>query len=177
MVFHEEYTHRKHILVIGQSDKDRKKYIDEIITKSDKAIYRFKRGITSFRDYIKQVRKIFPFIPLDWNIQNPKKWTLNQIWDFHLDWTNNTSNVLIVLEEFQKIEEEWKIAIVKDYFTTSYYQEKANKSNLNFQLIITLPEESELIEKVAFEFGLNENEKRDSNQIIKGKLKIINLDW
>ncbi|WP_282068312.1 hypothetical protein [Olleya namhaensis] len=173
----EKYTDKKHLLIVGKSENERKKYVDNIISTSDKVIYRFKRNLKDFDEYIEEVRNIFPFIPYSWDEQNPKKWTLNQIWDFHLDWTDNTFNILIVLEEFDEIEDNWKTEIIRDYFTTSYDQEKENKSNLNFQLILTLEKENELIKNVISEFGLNENEKRTEEQIINGKLKIINLEW
>lgn len=173
----DEYTDKKHLLIIGNSEEQRKKYVDNIISNSNKVIYRLERNLNSFYEYIDEVRNVFPFIPYNWDEQNPKKWTLNQVWDFHLDWTYDTINILIVFEEFDKIEDNWKTEIIRHYFTTSYCQEKANKSKLNFQLILTLKEENELVTKVISKFALNEDEKRTEEQIIDGKLKIINLDW
>jgi hypothetical protein len=178
MIFKEEkYTDKKHLLVVGKTEKERVKYVDNIISNSDKVIYRIKRNLNNFDEYIEQVRNIFPFIPHNWNEQNPKKWTLDQIWDFHLDWTDDTNSILIILEEFEKIEDDWKTEIIRNYFTTSYDQEKNNQPNLNFQLILTLQEENELMKKVISKFGLNENEKRTEKQVVEGKLKIINLEW
>lgn len=178
MIFDKEkYTDKKHLLIVGKSEKERKNYVENIISTSNKVIYRFKRHINDFDEYIEQVRNIFPFIPFNWDEQNPKKWTLNQIWDFHLDWTDDTFNILIILEEFDEIEDNWKTEIIRDYFITSYNQEEIGKSNLNFQLILTLKQENELIKNAVSKFGLNENEKRTKEQIINGKLKIINLEW
>ncbi|MFD2034020.1 hypothetical protein ACFSKL_04415 [Belliella marina] len=171
-----KYTDKKHILIVGKSEKERKDYVDDIIATTDKVVYRFERNLNDFDEYIEQVRNLFPFIPYNWNEQNPKKWTLNQIWDFHLDWTDDTFNILIILEEFDKIEDNWKTEIIRDYFTTTYDQEKARKSHLNFQLILTLPEENQLIKNVVSEFGKDVNEKRSEEQIIHGKLEVINLE-
>ena len=167
----------KHLLIVGKSEIERKKTVDKLVATSDKVIYRLQPNLISFDNYIEEVRNKFPFIPLGWNEQNKKKWTLNQIWDFHLDWTDDTFNILIILEEFNKIEENWKTEIIRDYFITSYYQEKERKSKVNFQLILTLQEEGDLIEKVTSLIGFSENEKRTEEQVINGKLKIINLDW
>lgn len=177
MTFHQEkYTDKKHLLIVGKSEKERKNYVDNIISSSNKVIYRFERNLNNFDEYLEQVRNIFPFIPYNWDEQNPKKWTLNQVWDFHFDWTDDTNSILIILEEFEKIEDEWKIEIIRDYITTSYDQEEANKSNLNFQLIFTLPEENELLQKVISQFALNENEKRTEEQVVKGKWEVVNLE-
>lgn len=167
----------KHLLIIGNSKLKRKKYVDELISKTNKVVYRFQYNLNSFDNYIEQVREIFPFVPLGWKEQNPKKWSLDQIWDFHLDWTNYTSGILIILEEFEKIEEEWKMEIIRDYLITSYWQEKEKTSKLNFQLIITLRDKKDLIEKIIPKIGLHKNEKRTQEQVVKGKLEVINLDW
>lgn len=176
-LLNEKYNEKKHFLIIGKTEKERKRYVDLITSKSNRVIYRFKQNLKSFNDYIEQVRNIFPFIPISWDEQNPKKWTLNQIWDFHLDWTDDTKSILIVLEEFEKIEENWKVQVLRDYFTTSYEQEQIGNSSLNFQLILTLPDEVDLIKKVTSALGTRENEKRTKEQIMKGKLEILNLDW
>jgi len=173
----EKLTEKKHYLIVGKSEIERKKHIDSLISYSNRVRYRFERNLNSFDDYIEQVRRVFPFIPYNWDEQNPKKWTINQVWDFHLDWTYDTNNILVILEEFEKIEDKWKIEIIRDYFTTSYDQEEASKSNLNFQLILSLPEENELIQQVISKFVLKENDKRTGEQVVLAKLEIINLEW
>lgn len=120
---------------------------------------------------------MFPFVPLGWDEQNPKKWTLNQVWDFHLDWTDDAKSILIIIEEFENIEDNWKQEIIRDYFTASYDQETEGNSWLNFQLILTLPQfDSDLMEKVINDLGLRENEKRTQKQVIEGKLLVVDLD-
>ena len=167
---------KKHLLVIGKSEKERHEFVDNVVETSSKQVYRFPTNIKNYYEYIDQVRTLFPFIPINWEEQNPNKWTYNQVWDFHLDWTDNTHSILIVIEEFGKMEEKWKVAILRDYLTTSYNQEAPNKSHLNFQLIVTQQEEDNLVEKLSAVFGLNENESRTAQQVILGKLEVINLD-
>jgi hypothetical protein len=166
----------KHLLIIGKDFKDRHIYINELVKETNKIIYKFQPNIQTFDEYIEQVRKLFPFIPTNWKEQNPNKWTINQIWDFHLDWTENTHDILIIIEEFGQLEENWRLEIIRDYLTTSYYQECKNVEKINFQLIISQDSDDDLIEKLVPIFGLKENEKRTIRDIILGKLAIIDLN-
>nr|WKN34900.1 hypothetical protein K4G66_21225 [Tunicatimonas sp. TK19036] len=168
---------KKHLLIVGKSERERHDFVNRLISTSNKQTYKFPPHIERFDQYIDQVRKLFPFVPIYWNEQNPKKWTINQVWDFHLDWTNNTHSILIVIEEFGKMEKEWKIEILGHYLTTSYDQEHPNKSNLNFQLIVTQQEEDHLVDKLSSVLELRDREKRTNKQVIQGKLQVINLNW
>jgi hypothetical protein len=167
---------RKHILIVGKNSNERHNFLNGLIKGENKIVYRFRPNIQTFSEYIEQVRELFPFIPTTWQEQNPKKWTRNQIWDFHLDWTNNTYSILIVIEEFGDMEIKWKYEIIKDYIQTSYYQEGQNGNSLNFQLIITQEKNEGIVEILTPIFGLNEKETRTEEQVILGKLKIIDLD-
>lgn len=167
---------RKHIIIVGRKHDDRRKFLNDLIASTDKQVYRLSPNLRTFDDYIEQVRKIFPFVPTDWKEQNPKNWTRNQIWDFHLDWTENTHSILIIIEEFGEMEPDWKVKIIRDYIQTSYYQEGKSNGQLNFQLIVTQDKDGDLIAKMIPIFGLTENEKRTEEQVILGKLKVINLD-
>ena len=88
----------KHLLVVGKDKIDRHKFVKNILDSSDKQIYKIPPGVKRFEDYIEHVRRTFPFIPENWDEQNPNKWTLNQVWDFHLDWTEKTRNILILID-------------------------------------------------------------------------------
>jgi hypothetical protein len=170
-----EKIYRKHVLVVGKSSADRSKFADGIIAASNKVLYRFPKEIRSFDEYIEQVRTLFPFVPKAWHEQNPKKWTRNQVWDFHLDWTDNTHSILIIIEEFGGMEESWKTEIIRDYLTKSYDQEQPNRAGLNFQLIVTQEQEDGLVERLSESIGLNEDEKRTGMQVVLGKLQVVDL--
>ena len=169
-------VYQKHLIVVGKSEVERHQFVQHLIETSSKLVYKFPPGIKSFDEYIEHVRRIFPFIPVNWDEQNPNKWTLNQVWDFHSDWTDNTHSILMVIEEFGKMEEEWKIEILRHYLSTSYYQEEPGKSYPNFQLIVTQDEDDDIIDKIIPSFGLKEDEKRTEKQIIEGKMDLINLE-
>ncbi|SDK66313.1 hypothetical protein SAMN05421823_103221 [Catalinimonas alkaloidigena] len=169
-------TEKKHLLIVGKSAEARHELVNSLVETSNRQVYRFPANIERFDEYLEHMRRLFPFVPINWKEQNPKKWTLNQIWDFHLDWTDHTHSILIVIEEFGEMEERWKIEILRDYFSKSYYQEQPNTSRSNFQLIVTQQEEGNMIDKLSSVFGLKEHEKRTATQVIQGKLEVINLD-
>src|SRR5687768_495521 len=132
---------RKHILIVGKKREDRLRFLNDLIAGTNKLVYRFPPNLQTFDEYIEQVRKLFPFVPTNWDEQNPKKWTRNQVWDFHLDWTENTHSILVILEEFGEMDTDWKFEIIRDYFQRSYYQEDQNSGRPNFQLIVTQDKE------------------------------------
>ena len=167
---------RKHILIVGKKRDDRNRFLNDLITGTNKLVYRLPPNLRTFNEYIEQVRKLFPFVPTNWKEQNQRNWTRNQVWDFHLDWTENTHSILIILEEFGEMEVNWRTEIIRDYLQTSYYQEGQNDGRLNFQLIVTQDKDDDLVEKMISSIGINDNEKRTKEQVILGKLKIINLD-
>lgn len=167
---------RKHLLIVGGKKDDRHKFLNDLLSGTNKEVYRLSPNLRTFDEYIEQIRKLFPFVPTNWKEQNPTNWTRNQVWDFHLDWTENTHSILIIIEEFGDMESAWKVKIIRDYIQTSYYQEEQNKGLPNFQLIVTLDKDDGLVENLIPIFGLNDNETRTEEQVIMGKLKIIDLD-
>lgn len=167
---------RKHLVIVGKKADDRLRFLKDLVAGTNKQVYRFPPKLQTFDEYIEQVRKLFPFVPANWEEQNPNKWTRNQVWDFHLDWTEATHSILIILEEFGEMDTDWRHKIIRDYLQTSYNQEEQNDARLNFQLIVTQDKDDGLVEKMASILGLNETEKRTEVQVILGKLKIIDLD-
>jgi hypothetical protein len=167
---------RKHLLIVGGKRDDRHEFLNDLISGTNKQVYRLSPNLRTFDEYIEQARKLFPFVPTNWKEQNPKNWTRNQVWDFHLDWTENTHSILIIIEEFGEMEPNWKVEIIRHYIQTSYYQEGQNNGRLNFQLIVTQDKEDGLVDKIIPVFGLVDNEKRTEEQVILGKVKVINLD-
>lgn len=61
---------KKHLLVIGKSKEERRRFIDSVVEISSNQVYRFSTNIKSYHEYIDQVRKLFPFIPVNWKEQN-----------------------------------------------------------------------------------------------------------
>jgi hypothetical protein len=167
---------KKHLLIVGKSKTERRTFLNNIISATDKIIYRFPADIRTFDEYIEQVRILFPFIPINWHEQNPKKWTRNQVWDFHLDWTNNSHSILIIIEEFGSMDESWKLEILRAYIMKSYYDEKKKAYKSSFQLIITQEQEENIINQLSEMVSLNEGERRTGIQMVLGKLKVIDLE-
>ena len=167
---------KKHILIVGKTQVDRSEFLNGLIAGTNNLVYRFPPFLRTFDEYIEEVKKLFPFVPANWKKQNPKKWTKDQVWDFHLDWTEYTHSILIIIEEFGEMEAPWKVEIIRDYIQKSYYQEGQHNGRPNFQVIVTLDKDYNLVEKIIQAFGLTDKETRTEEQVILGKLKIIDLD-
>ncbi|MFZ1789116.1 MAG: hypothetical protein WAT92_12415 [Saprospiraceae bacterium] len=74
------------------------------------------------------------------------------------------------------MEAPWKVEIIRDYIQKSYFQEGQHNGRPNFQVIVTLDKDDNLVEKIIQAFGLTDNETRTEEQVILGKLKIIDVD-
>lgn len=164
---------KKHLFITGKSEKERSSLIDEISKQMNMQIYRFNSKTNSFESYIKQVDKLFPYKIVDYH--KGKKWNLDQIWDVHLDWMFNNYNNLIILEEFDKLPQNWSVEILRDYLQKSYELETKGSNKINFRLICSLENIDKILVNLTNSIRLNENEKRTSEQFINGKIKIYHI--
>lgn len=95
----------------------------------------------------------------------------DQILDFHRDWiTDNHS--LIILEEFQNMEERWKLDVLRSYIEEVAFRKKDQKS---IHLIISQENEKKLLEKLSNENWFSGNDNRTERQIIDGSFEIIEI--
>jgi len=159
---------KKHVLIYGKSEVDRKSFIDQIIEKTNFETFRFPKGMKSIDEYIEFVRTNKLYEP--WYAKKGK-FGSNQILDFHRDWiTENHS--LIILEEFQNMEERWKLDLLKSYLEEVAFRKKGQKI---IHLIISQENQNGLLNLLDKVFGIPENEKRTKRQIIDGSLEIIEI--
>ncbi len=100
-----EKLNKKHLLIIGGTNVQRQKLIDEIIKGSNYEFFRFPKQMRTIDDYIDFVRKEKLYQP--WYSKKGKFGT-NQVLDFHRDWISE-NNSLVVMEEFQEMEQIWKM--------------------------------------------------------------------
>jgi len=159
---------RKHLLLIGGSENDRRHFINEMIVKVNYEVHRFPRKMTSLYNYIDFVRKENLFDP--WYTQKGKFGT-NQMLDFHWDWVSE-SNSLVILEEFQEMEETWKLELIKLYINQIENRKKGEKK---VHLMVTQEEEENLIDKLCKKIEIEEYQRRTKRQIIEGSLQIIDI--
>jgi len=99
------------------------------------------------------------------------KFGSNQILDFHRDWISDNHS-LIIMEEFENMEERWKIDLLKSYIDEIATRKKNQRV---IHLIISQENNNELLDKIEKEIWASENDKRIKKQIVEGSLEIIEM--
>lgn len=164
-----EKLNKKHLLIIGGTDVQRQKLIDDIIKGSNYEFFRFPKQMRTIDDYIDFVRKEKLYQP--WYSKKGKFGT-NQVLDFHRDWISE-NNSLVVMEEFQEMEQIWKMDLLKSYIDQIKNRKKGEKT---IRLIISQENENGLIDDLSTEFYGNEKDQRTPIQIIKGSIELVEIE-
>ncbi len=159
---------KKHLLIIGGSAKERHNLISEIITKVNFETFRFPKKMKLLDEYIQHIRK--EKLYNSWYTQKGNFGT-NQMLDFHWDWVSD-SNSLVIIEEYQQMEERWKLELIRIYLQIIDDRKKGQKT---IHLIITQQNEDDLMNKLSENVYIRENERRNKRQVVEGSLKVINL--
>ncbi len=163
-----EILKKKHLLVIGKTEVDRKNFITEIIKTADYETFRFPAKMATFDDYFYAMKKMQLYEP--W--YEAKRYNGHAIWDFHEAWIYQ-NNSLIVLEEVQNMEVRWKNEIIRIYINVIDYKTKGKDT---VHLIISQNEEANLIEELANSMQpIRNNERRTKKQIVEQNLQIIDI--
>lgn len=159
---------KKHLLIIGGTATQRQQMIDELINQANFECFRFPINMRTIDDYVGFVRKAQLYRP--W-YEKKGKYGLNQVLDFHRDWIRE-NNALVVMEEFQQMEEIWKLDLLQTYLAEVENRKKGQKI---IHLIISQPHEAGLVDKLCEVIRLKENEKRTERQVVEGSLSIFEM--
>ncbi|MEM6684344.1 MAG: hypothetical protein AAF617_01000 [Bacteroidota bacterium] len=100
-----------------------------------------------------------------------KKYNSNQILEFHYDWISQ-NNSLFIIEEFEYMEETWRIELLRIFINEN---ESHKKNEKKIHLIISQQEEDGLINKLSEVIHYREKERRIRTQVVEQNLKIIDL--
>ena len=159
---------RKHLIIVGKSEIDRTAFINQIISRVDYSTFRFPKGIKTLYDYIDFVRanKLYEA----W-YSKKGKFRTNQILDFHRDWISESKNSLIIMEEFQEMEQGWNLDILRSYMDEIAFRTKNQKA---IHLIITLESENNLLENLSKAIG-QPDDNRTQQQIVNGAFELLDL--
>jgi len=158
---------KKHLLIIGKSEIERRKFITDLITSVNLEVFRFPSSMKLFNEYCDFIKKEKLYKPS----YHAKTYNGNQILDFHWDWISE-NNSLIIIEEFDKMEESWCIELLRIYLNEIENRKKGEKK---IHLIISQRDENGLTEKLSKVIYLRETERRTKKQIIEQNLKIIDI--
>ncbi len=159
---------KKHLLIVGKTETDRTNFINQIISKINYETYRFPKRMKSIYDYVEVVRAKNLFEP--WYNKRGKFGT-NQVLDFHRDWISE-NNSLVIMEEFQEMEESWKLDILRSYLNEVAFRKKNQKV---IHLIISQETENDLLAKLGDQIGVPDDDRRTKKQIIDGGIEIIEI--
>jgi len=98
-----------------------------------------------------------------------KSYNANQILDFHWDWiAENNSHV--VIEEFDFIEEKWKMELIRVFFNEISNRKKGEDK---IKIILSKDSANGLIENLSN--LIFKDKKRSKSQIIEQNLKLVNI--
>ncbi|MFD2561858.1 hypothetical protein [Aquimarina rubra] len=158
---------KKHLLIIGKSKIERRKFINDLIVGVNFEVFRFPSNMKLFDEYYDFIKteKLYE----TW--YDAKSFNGNQILDFHWDWITE-NNSLIIMEEFGRMEERWRIELLRIYLNEIENRKKGEKK---IHLIISQENENGLIEKLAKVINVGENERRTEKQIVEQNLEIIDI--
>ena len=160
--------YKKHLLIVGGDKTQRQKLIDEIITQANLDFFCFPIGMKTIDKYIDFVRKENMYQA--W-YSKKGKFGSNQILDFHRDWILE-NNSLVILREFQEMEQSWKMDIIGTYIEQIENKKKGEKA---IKLIISQEDENNLIEDLTREIYIKDGERRTKSQIIEGNIEVIEV--
>ena len=159
--------YRKHILIVGKSQVERRRVINQVIVNIDFPVVRFPAGMKSLYDYVDFVKEAKLFAP--W--YKAKKYNTNQIMDFHSDWISD-SNSLVIMEEVDEWEETWKVEYLRIYIDEIENRKKGEKK---IHLLVSQNEENGLIDQLAQKMYVRDNERRTRRQIVEQNLSVITI--
>jgi len=158
---------KKHLLICGKSETERAQFINQVVTKVHYSILRFPKGMKSLYDYLDFVRAKKLYEP--WYTKKGKFGT-NQILDFHRDWISDSSH-LVIMEELQKMEDDWHINLIRLYLDEIVNRKKGEKV---VHLIISQESENGLLDKLCEAIGVP-NDNRTKRQIFNGCFEQIEI--
>lgn len=158
---------KKHLLIVGKSEIERRNFVSCIIENANYETFRFPSKMTLFGEYCDFIKKEQLFKPS----YEAKSYNTNQILDFHRDWIAE-NNSLLVLEEFDFMEERWKIELLRIFLNE---KENCKKGVDKIKVILSQDSENGLFDKLSNVINSKEYEKRTNRQIIEQNLELINI--
>ena len=163
-IMDENFTFQKHILIVGKTQIERYKSLNQILANCNLELIKFPVSMKSFPDYLNivQSKKLFSSF-----YESKGKYNLNQILDFHIDWIAD-NNCLFVFEEFQNIKDGFGLEIMRIMINNL----EANHKSAT-KIIMTLEDETELINNL-YEI-VNETKYKTKVQVLESNLQVITL--
>lgn len=155
---------QKHILICGKSELERHQVLNEILIQSNLETILFPKSMKLFSEYLDIVQSKKLFQP---HYETKGKYNSNQVLDLHIDWIAENS-CLFVLEEFQSMENSWKLEILRLLINNlETNQQSATKA------VITIDNSTELITNLYK--IVNKTDYKTKEQVVDSIFQIIDL--
>lgn len=151
----------KHLIIIGGKKVDRHNLINGVVQEANLQTFIFPKEMETIDQYLTTVRKEKMFNA--WYEQK-RQFGSNQLLDFHRDWLME-NNSLIILEEFQHMNQSWQIDLLKTFFEAHDHR---TKGSCGAHLIVTFKSENSILEELAEMIFVPSQEKRTRIQLIRG---------
>ena len=158
---------KKHLLIIGKSEIERRNFVNNIIQSVNLETFRFPPKMRLFDEYLDFIKKEKLYTPF----YKAKSYSGDQIFDFHFDWISE-NNSLVVMEEFDFMEERWRIELLRIYLNVIENRKKGEKK---IRLVISQETEKGLVEQLSKVIDIRENERRTEKQIVEQNMEIIDI--
>ena len=158
---------KKHLLIVGKSEIERRNFVSYIIENANYETFRFPSKMRLFDEYYDFIKKQKLYKPS----YQAKSYNGNQILDFHWDWIAE-NNSLLVIEEFDFMEEKWKMELIRIFLNEINNRKKGEDK---IKVILSQDSENGLIENLSNLINFKDNEKRSKRQIIEQNLELINI--
>lgn len=157
---------KKHLLIVGNSEIARRNFVNYIIENVNYETFRFPAKMRLFNEYYEFIKKQKLYKPS----YQAKSYNANQILDFHWDWIAE-NNSLLVIEEFDFMEEKWKMELIRVFFNEISNRKKGEDK---IKIILSQDSANGLIENLS-NLIFKDNKKRSKSQIIEQNLKLVNI--
>lgn len=159
---------KKHVLIVGKSETERRSFINDLLSKVNMETFRSSLYMENIDDYINFIKRNKMYAPF----YEAKSYSSDQILDFHWSWIAETHGVLVILEEFDRMEQIWKLQILKDYIQAV---ENRTKGQQVIKLIVSQQEENELLKELETIIDVTETDRRTKSQALLQSLAVVDL--
>lgn len=154
-------------MIVGKTEIERRLFVTEVIENANYETYRFPPKMRLSDEYLEFVVKNKLYVPF----YKARKYNLNQIIEFHEDWLEQ-NNSLLVLEEIDYMEKEWKIDLLKTLISLN---DSRSKNAKTIRVIFSQDDENDLVELLSDTVKLSEDENRSPRQVIEQNLQVLSI--
>ncbi len=173
-----ELHRNKHLLIVGKSEADRRKFINNLIVGINKEVMRTPKGMETLEDYVKFIKKTKMYTPDYKKAGYPPFPALQMVYSHHAVLRSSNDTSLMIMDELDKINYQEVGYVERSIKILIKISDALKKGEKSIQLIVSQETENDLIDKLAKRdnvYGEKDKHGRTNKQIIEQNLKIIDI--